>query len=75
MEKISVGRVVIYRPPTADGKGGPSEYPAIVTFVHSPDLVNLVFFGGVNPAEARTSVIHRVEDVVALPGWRWPTRT
>ena len=63
-QKPSLGRIVVF----VDG-GSHKESPAIVTAVHSDEVVNLTVFLDGGRVEGRTSC---VLDVV--PGWKWPVK-
>lgn len=77
----SVGRIVHYFAPrySVDAPAhlggqptGSRVLPAIITYVHNEELVDLVIFGSFENGEEKTSV--RINDQ-ALPGtWFWPPR-
>ena len=72
----AIGRVVLYTPMQADrdGRGDGEVWPAIITRVWSPAVVNLQVLADAGPAFAVTSV-NRDWNLQGLPRtWRWPAR-
>lgn len=72
----AIGRIVLYTPMQADrdGRGDGEVWPAVITRVWSPDVVNLQVLADAGPAFAVTSV-HRDWNLQGLPrSWRWPAR-
>lgn len=50
--------------------GGQSEHAAIVTRVHSGDLVNVMVF----PGEGQPYPVASINREAGAPSWRWPSR-
>ena len=73
--KPTIGRIVHYH--DVDN-GGPAPMAAIVTFVHSDNMVNLAAFGHDGELQQRTSVhLVQPEDEMQVPNFShatWPPR-
>ena len=79
MIQPTVGRIVLYHSSEFDhqGPGGMSgrvgqEFPAIVSYVHGPRMVNLAVFDSNGVQCARASInLHQPEDTPVVNGLRW----
>jgi len=66
----TIGRIVIYREAIGD-----QSWPAIVTRVHSPTILDLTVFSGVQGASAAGVYQKRmVGEGKAVSQWSWPER-
>jgi hypothetical protein len=72
----SVGRVVLYQPTPAEriGRGGGEFWPAVVTRVWSPTVVNLHVLPDGDRVFYVTSVERARDGADAPRSWRWPPR-
>lgn len=72
----TLGRIVLYRQPASEQPvNGGSVHPAVITRVHSDELVNLTVFFDAAPPAPRTSILSKAAaggDMSGSPFWDWP---